>query len=71
MEKDELTTQVLRQELVSDAEDATSREHEMTFAQAIKLYPKAVAWSVMMSTALVMDGYDLKVGNATDATMLY
>lgn len=30
----------------------------MTFAQAIRLYPKAVAWSVLLSTSLVMEGYD-------------
>lgn len=64
MEKSEAKSQVLRQDLVSDVEDVTNREHKMNFVQAIKLYPKAVAWSVMMSTALIMDGYDLKVEDA-------
>ncbi|KAK4947805.1 hypothetical protein LTR10_013313 [Elasticomyces elasticus] len=54
-------SRVLQQELLSDAEDATNREHELTFVQAIKLYPKAVGWSILMSTALVMDGYDTKL----------
>ncbi|KAK9234165.1 general substrate transporter [Lipomyces kononenkoae] len=50
-----------RQDLLIKAEEATDHEHELTFLQAIKLYPKAVAWSVIMSTALVMDGYDTKL----------
>lgn len=54
-------SRVLQQELLSDAEDATHLEHELTLIQAIKLYPKAVGWSVLMSTALVMDGYDTKL----------
>ncbi|ETN44115.1 uncharacterized protein HMPREF1541_10665 [Cyphellophora europaea CBS 101466] len=50
-----------QRELLSDAEDANNNEHDLSFTQAIKLYPKAVGWSVMMSCALVMDGYDLKL----------
>lgn len=50
-----------QRELLSDAEDANSKEHDLSFMQAIKLYPKAVGWSVLMSFALVMDGYDLKL----------
>ena len=47
--------------MMVEVEDATNHEHELKLLQAVRLYPKAVAWSVMMSTALVMDGYDLKV----------
>ena len=54
-------TRVLQSDFLSDAEDATKREHDLTLLQAIRLYPKAVAWSIMMSTTLVMDGYDLKL----------
>lgn len=54
-------TRALARELLADAEDATNQEHESTFRQAIKLYPKAVGWSVVMSTALVMDGFDTKL----------
>ncbi|OQV09830.1 hypothetical protein CLAIMM_13912 [Cladophialophora immunda] len=49
------------QPLMAEVEDATNHEHELKLLEAVRLYPKAVAWSVMMSTALVMDGYDLKV----------
>ncbi|KAK9364827.1 general substrate transporter [Lipomyces kononenkoae] len=50
-----------RQDLLIKAEEATNQEHELTLLQAIKLYPKAVAWSVIMFAALVMDGYDTKL----------
>jgi SP family general alpha glucoside:H+ symporter-like MFS transporter len=29
----------------------------MTLMQGIKLYPAAIAWSVLLSTAIVMEGY--------------
>jgi SP family general alpha glucoside:H+ symporter-like MFS transporter len=60
MEKIE-ETNVLKGDLVADAEDATTREHELTFIQAINLWPKAVGWSMLMSAALIMDGYDTKL----------
>lgn len=44
--------------LNNEAKDATHAEKSMTFTQAIKLYPKAVAWSILLSTAIVMEGYD-------------
>lgn len=63
MEKQNCDEKVIeqRQPLMAEVEDATTHEHELTILEAVKLYPKAVAWSIMMSTALVMDGYDLKV----------
>lgn len=47
--------------LLPDAEDANNKEHHLTVAQAIKLYPKAIAWSLCMSSAVIGDGYDLKL----------
>lgn len=32
--------------------------------EALKLYPKATAWSALASTVLVMEGYDLVVINS-------
>jgi SP family general alpha glucoside:H+ symporter-like MFS transporter len=46
-------------DLSSEAKGATQKEHAMSFMQAIKLYPKAVAWSILLSTAIVMEGYDV------------
>jgi hypothetical protein len=47
--------------LVGEAKDATEHEHNMSLFEAIRRYPKAVGWSVLASTALVMEGYDLVV----------
>ena len=45
--------------LSADAKDGTDHEHAMSLMEAIKLYPKAVGWSVLLSTAIVMEGYDV------------
>ncbi|KAK4496491.1 hypothetical protein PRZ48_012471 [Zasmidium cellare] len=42
-----------------DAKDATEKEHHMTLRQALKLYPKAIAWSIFLSSAVAMEGYDI------------
>ena len=42
-----------------EARNAAEAEQSMTLWHAIKLYPKAVGWSVLLSTALIMEGYDL------------
>jgi len=47
--------------MLDDARDATNMEHSMTIREAVKLYPYAVMWSILASTALVMEGYDLVV----------
>lgn len=35
----------------------------MTLLQGVKLYPKAVAWSVLISTCIAMEGYDISLVN--------
>ncbi|KAF2792111.1 sugar transporter [Melanomma pulvis-pyrius CBS 109.77] len=45
--------------LADDAQIATVKEHQMSLWQGLKLYPKAVAWSLVLSTAIVMEGYDV------------
>src|SRR4051812_43741523 len=47
--------------LTEEAKNATSREHSMTIRDAVKLYPKAIMFSVAFSTAVVMEGYDLSL----------
>ena len=44
--------------MINEAKEATDMEKAMSFTQAIKLYPKAVGWSILLSTAIVMKGYD-------------
>jgi SP family general alpha glucoside:H+ symporter-like MFS transporter len=31
----------------------------MTLMQGLRLYPKAIGWSVILSTCIAMEGYDL------------
>lgn len=45
--------------LVEDAKHASDSEHEMTLLKAIKTYPQAIGWSVLLSSTLIMEGYDL------------
>jgi SP family general alpha glucoside:H+ symporter-like MFS transporter len=47
------------EDLVQDARDASSEEHGMSLWESLKLYPKASAWSILLSTAVVMEGYDV------------
>lgn len=41
------------------AEKATEGEHRMGLVAAIRAYPKAVAWSMAISFAVVMEGFDV------------
>lgn len=49
------------EQLVSEARAAQEAEHDMTFFQAVKRYPKAIGFSVIISLAIVMEGYDLSL----------
>jgi len=47
-----------------EAKDATDKEKRMGLLMALRLYPKAAAWSILLSTSIVMEGYDtLLLGN--------
>ncbi|KAH8819018.1 general substrate transporter [Xylogone sp. PMI_703] len=52
------TTEVSR---LADAIDGSAQEHELGFFEALRLYPKGVFWSIVMSTAVIMEGYDTKL----------
>ena len=43
---------------------ATEAEHQMGFRRSIRVYRKAVFWSVAMSTAIVMEGFDINLLNS-------
>lgn len=45
--------------LIRNAKAATDKEHKMTLLQGIKLYPKAVGWSMLISLCIAMEGFDL------------
>ncbi|KAJ5935783.1 hypothetical protein N7466_005330 [Penicillium verhagenii] len=44
--------------LAEDARNATIDEHNLTFVQAVKLYPKACMWTMVVSLVVILDGYD-------------
>lgn len=37
----------------------TDKEHKMTLMQGVRLYPKAIAWSILISSCIIMEGYDV------------
>jgi len=46
-------------EVINNAKSATDKEHKMTLFEGIRLYPKAVGWSILISTCICMEGYDV------------
>ncbi|KJZ72018.1 hypothetical protein HIM_08579 [Hirsutella minnesotensis 3608] len=52
-----------RRTIIENARAASSKEQSMTLLQGLKLYPKAIAWSVLISTCIVMEGYDISLVN--------
>ena len=40
--------------LAVEASQAAAAEHRMSLLQAIKTYPKAIGWSVLLSSTLIM-----------------
>ena len=48
-------------EIIRNAKNASEVEHKMSLWQGIKLYPKAVGWSVLISTCIAMEGYDISL----------
>ncbi|KAH7320284.1 general substrate transporter [Stachybotrys elegans] len=49
--------------VVQQARAAAATEQGMSLLQGIKLYPKAIAWSLLISTCIVMEGYDITLVN--------
>lgn len=49
--------------VIESARAAAAKEQSMTLLQGIKLYPKAIAWSIIISTCIVMEGYDVSLVN--------
>ncbi|RAL08039.1 sugar transporter [Aspergillus homomorphus CBS 101889] len=41
------------------AKQAAQEEHQLTLAGALRKHPKAVMWSILLSTSVVMEGYDI------------
>ncbi|KAH0277784.1 sugar porter family MFS transporter, partial [Aureobasidium melanogenum] len=50
--------------VAAEAARATQSEVSMTLLQAIKTYPKAIGWSVLISTCIIMEGFDIVLINS-------
>ncbi|KAL2834425.1 general substrate transporter [Aspergillus cavernicola] len=49
--------------VIENAKAAAEKERNMTLLQGVKLYPKAVVWSIIISTCIAMEGYDISLVN--------
>ncbi|WVO12529.1 hypothetical protein L204_100129 [Cryptococcus depauperatus] len=47
--------------MYTNAQAATAKEHNMSLLEGLRLYPKAVAWSVLISSCCAMEGYDISL----------
>ncbi|KAK9802415.1 putative Major facilitator superfamily (MFS) profile domain-containing protein [Seiridium cardinale] len=45
--------------LNSEARQATENEHSLGLIQALKTYKRAAFWSILISTSVIMEGYDV------------
>ncbi|KAJ7064135.1 MFS transporter [Mycena amicta] len=55
LRKDDAATR----EMIRNAKVATDKEHQMSLLEGLRLYPKAIAWSMLISTCICMEGYDV------------
>ncbi|KAM3164067.1 Maltose permease MAL31 [Lachancea thermotolerans] len=56
---DHLVTEIVN--ATQDAKEADEIERTMPLMKALKMYPKAAAWSILVSTTLIMEGYDTAI----------
>lgn len=54
-----------------DAKEADESERGMPLATALNTYPKAAAWSLLVSTTLIMEGYDTAILGAFYALPIF
>ncbi|KUI57389.1 General alpha-glucoside permease [Cytospora mali] len=47
--------------LNEEAAQATDAEHNMTLMQGIRTYKRAAMWSILISTTIIMEGYDTQL----------
>ncbi|OIW22427.1 maltose permease [Coniochaeta ligniaria NRRL 30616] len=54
----ETKAEFVQLQILDDGRDATAWEHELTPLAALRVFHKAVAWSVVFSLTIIMTGYD-------------
>jgi SP family general alpha glucoside:H+ symporter-like MFS transporter len=52
-------------ELIHQAQESDAADRLLTIRQALKKYKKAVFWAMILSTSLIMEGYDLVIVRCT------
>lgn len=45
--------------VIRRAKAATDKEHSMTLLEGVRTYPKAIGWSMLISTCIAMEAFDL------------
>ncbi|KEQ75181.1 putative maltose permease [Aureobasidium namibiae CBS 147.97] len=59
-----VTSQSVHHTLTAGAKHELEAERTMTLGQALRMYPKAIMWSMVISLPIIMTGYDLAlIGN--------
>lgn len=48
-------------ELIHQAQESDAADRQLTIKEALKKYKKAAFWAMLLSTSLVMEGYDLVI----------
>ena len=59
-----------RGSVITRAKAATDKEHKMGLFEGIRLYPKAIGWSMLISLCIAMEGFDLCLLNTFCRLML-
>ncbi len=52
-------------ELIHQAQEGDAADRLLTVGQTLKKYKKAVFWAMILSTSLIMEGYDLVIVRTT------
>lgn len=47
--------------LIRQAQEADAADRKLTIKEAIKKYKKACFWAMILSSSLIMEGYDLVI----------
>jgi SP family general alpha glucoside:H+ symporter-like MFS transporter len=45
--------------VVAEARRETEDQQSMTLREGLRRYPKAAAWSILLSTSIIMEGFDV------------
>lgn len=69
VDNDNVVTEIMN--ATQDAQAADESERTMPLMKALKTYPKAAAWSILVSTTLIMEGYDTAILGAFYALPIF